>query len=133
MNALIARCKKKGTGIPKDHLSVLRSTFNNYSYIEEKELKDGYSYFPVGMKRNARIGKIAFDNKGRIYLEFNYVNFDDALPELVDKLWKLYDGDRRALHAGGVSYCYFGEDVIHAKSLIELAIKNHSILKGVKH
>lgn len=85
------------------------------------------------MKRNAQIGKIAFDNTERIYLEFNYVNFEDALPELVEeKLWKLDDSDRQRLHAGGVSYCYVGEDIKHAKSLIELAIKTHSVLSEVK-
>ncbi|MFD0824443.1 hypothetical protein ACT8ZR_02085 [Neobacillus sp. M.A.Huq-85] len=131
MNSLITQCKKKGNGLPKTHLTELRSSFYRLS-IEENELKDGYSYFPVGMKRNARIGKIAFDNTGRIYLEFNYVNFDDALPELVEKLWKLDDSDRQRLHAGGVSYCYVGEDIKHAKSLIELAIKTHSILNGDK-
>jgi hypothetical protein len=36
------------------------------------------------------------------------------------------------LHAGGVLYCYIGEDITHAKSIIKLAIKAHSILNGGK-
>lgn len=93
MNALINQCKKKGNGLAKVYLNELRESFN-YSSIEENELKDGYSYFPLGMKRNARIGKIAFDNTDRIYLEFNYVDFEDAIPEVIESLWKLDDSDR---------------------------------------
>jgi hypothetical protein len=129
MNALINQCKKRGNGLPKVYLENLRECFKHTS-IEENEIKDGYSYFPIGMKRNVRIAKIAFDNRNRIYLEFNYVVLEEMihLAEFQGKVWKLTEKERISLHALGVSYCYVGEDISFAKELIELAKKTHSKL-----
>ena len=68
------------------------------------------------------------DNADRVYLEFNYVNFEDAISEAVEKLWKLNTSDPQTFHAEGVAYCYCGEDINQARRFIERAIKTHSIL-----
>ncbi|MDQ0971357.1 hypothetical protein QFZ31_001235 [Neobacillus niacini] len=95
--------------------------------MSEVEIKDGFSYFPNGKRRNARIGKIAFDNNSRIYLEFNYVNLDghSYMDEFKSRVWKLTDHERKSLHAGGVTYCYVGDNLSFALNLIDEAKRTH--------
>lgn len=103
MNALVNQCKKRGNGLPNEYLQILKEGFQ-LSSIDEVKIKDGISYFPSGKRRNARIGKIAFENKSRIFLEFNYVNLVGLshLDEFKSSVWKLADHERKNFHAGGV-------------------------------
>jgi HD superfamily phosphohydrolase YqeK len=60
------------------------------------------------------------------------VNLDEFkhTEEYKNKVWKLTDDERKKFHAGGVSYCYVGEDMSFAKELIEEAIQTHTILSS---
>ncbi|MEH7226664.1 hypothetical protein V7112_22940 [Bacillus sp. JJ1566] len=122
MNALINQCQKRGQGLSAESLELLKTNLQD-NLIDEVEIKDGFSYFPKGKRRNARIAKIAFSSRNRVYLEFNYVNLESlsSIDEFNTKVWRLNDNDRIAYHARGVRYCYVGDNVTFALQLIDEA------------
>lgn len=113
MDPLNKFCSAKGHGLPFEYLDTLRG-YAITKDLEERKLANGYSYFPKGSKTMGRILKISIV-KRRLYLEFNLhmklkTNFDNII-------W-LDDDDRKTLHAGGVKFCYVGDNLEEAMNLI---------------
>jgi len=120
---LTAECGRRGKGLDPECLQEIRLWIHT-PMIEEVDIETGYSYFPKGLRKNARFVKIAPGNHGRIFLEFNYVEFSKDAPYL----WKLSEEERQRYRASGVAYCYTGDDLDMAKELIEEAKQLHDVL-----
>ncbi|MGI2295676.1 hypothetical protein [Paenibacillus sp. GXUN7292] len=124
---LVSKCEQLGKGLDPEVLNELRMKIIT-PQIEEQHVSDqDFSYFPIGHRGEARIFRISHGINGRLFIEIHDVEIKTEFPSL----WQLTDDDRNELHASGVAYCYYGENLADSFEIIEEVKQRHLVLSQI--